>query len=172
MDQGNVNNWEGLVYGFELLGEYKDSKERLNKCEEKVKTIVEAERLAKIEEENRKKEKKYQAATEAKAKGDIEYASMLFMELGDYKDASKNANELKELNIKKKVEANIARQKKRKKITAILVAIVFIVIAAYVISSFLRWDFDNEGRWHSVFGMRNGASEHSMILVEDVPPTS
>ena len=165
-NSGNCN-WEEISDRFKALGNYKKSHEYYEACRpavEEQRKERELQEKKKIEEEN---EAKYEEACKLMKNGNLQYASMRFKDLGDYKDSKQQAEECD------KRRAAIATAKRKKELTALFIywAIMFAGIVAYLIYCLVSYNADDNGHWHSILGNEFNYSYHDDSLIAEVPPT-
>ena len=91
-NSGNCN-WEEVSGRFKALGNYKKAYEYYEAC----RPAVEEQRKERELQEKKKKEEaieaRYKEACDQKGKGNLQHASEMFKELGDYKDSKQQAEE-------------------------------------------------------------------------------
>jgi hypothetical protein len=102
------SEWHSLLLEFKELGEYKDSKQLLQKC-----TTIYEDAC----------EKQYQEAVAAEKRNPTEAIS-LYSNLGDYKDSSTR---------KIKLENKLKRRHRRRNVLIFFIVIILILVATYAV---------------------------------------
>ena len=165
------NDWGRLYTRFKALGDYKESQAFCAECEVKVENQRKERELQEQKKKEAELEKKYQNAMKSMEDNHFGYASLLFRDLGEYKDSRQKATECD----KKKAEIQEKEQKAKKRhkrvIGLTLLAVFVVTLAAYLIFSLVSWKSDESGHWHSVLGSQVGYGGHNYLITKDVLPT-
>ena len=135
----NIQHYNDAINYFRLVGDYKDSKQRIEQCREGIARIN-------AEKEARAKEDNYQIACKRQMSAEgipiYEDAIKMFQKLGDYKDSKQRIDQCREgiAQIKAEEAARIKkaeRRRARKRILRTMAPVA--VVAAIVILAAAAW---------------------------------
>ncbi len=82
----------------------------------------------------------------------------------------KRQEELKQQALEREKREQERIRKKRRN-TAIVFALVFLVFAFFLVKGLVIWNSDKTGHWHPVFGIQVGYSRHDFSLVNETKAT-
>ena len=164
-------DWQHVSDKFEALGGYKDSKKYYEECQPQ----VEEQRKEREQQEKKRIEaelkEKYQEAQKAMDEDKLDYASMLFKKLGDYKDSKQKAEECKNKQEENELQQNRAKKKRNRIVLIILLSAIIIGVGIYLGMALTHWTVDESAHWHQIVSLRNNYSDHEFYLVEETIPT-
>lgn len=164
-------NWKILSGRFKALGEYKKAQEYATECEKKEGEKRREKELLEQKKKEAECEEKYQRAQHTMDESNPESASVLFKELGDYKDSKQKAEECdKQVTERNNIRKEKEEKKKRKTILIIL-ALILVGLATFMVISLVTWKSDESAHWHSVLGSQSSYSEHNWKFIKEVAPS-